>query len=286
MEYSILGKTGRKVSRLGFGGATAGIRNYVNAFDPQNKQDRDKIIAAIHKALQSGITYFDTAPGYGEGASELIFGEALREVNPREIFLATKCEVTDAEGVKKSFAKSLQRLQRDYVDLLQIHCTVIGEEDIQIILADNGMLNAMLELKAEGLVKHIGFSGEAQNPSFYKLLQNEAFDTVQVAYNLIFQHPYDPSWKAGSLYEAEAAGLGIVGMRTVTSGIFQKWIEKVNPENTFDYTPALLQFQLSNPLIDVALVGMRSEAEVEKNMAIVNDKTGRIDIEALHNRKV
>jgi hypothetical protein len=155
-----------------------------------------------------------------------------------------------------------------------------------MIFASKGMLKAMLELKAKGQVKYIGFSGEAQNPYFYQLLRHESFDTMQIAYNLIFQHPYDPSWQAGSLYDAEAAKLGIIGMRTVTSGIFQKWIQQVNPGNKFDYTPALLQFQLSNPLIDVALVGMRSVMEVEKNVSIVNDKSGRIDIEALHNRKV
>jgi hypothetical protein len=78
--------------------------------------------------------------------------------------------------------------------------------------------------------------------------------------------------------------MGIVTMRTATSGMLQKWIQQVNPANTFDYTPALVQFVLSNPLVDVALVGMRTVAEVEKNAAICNDTAGRIDMDKHHEK--
>ena len=75
-------------------------------------------------------------------------------------------------------------------------------------------------------------------------------------------------------------------MRSTTSGTLQKWVRMVNPVNTFDYTPALIQFQLSNPLVDVALVGMRTVAEVEANVALVCDPSGRIDLDELHQRYV
>jgi len=68
--------------------------------------------------------------------------------------------------------------------------------------------------------------------------------------------------------------------------IFRKWIEKANPNNTFDYTGALIQFVLSNPLIDVVLIGMRSPERVLKNIKIYMDTSGRIDIDDLHNRFV
>lgn len=86
------------------------------------------------------------------------------------------------------------------------------------------------------------------------------------------------------MYDAEEEKLGIILMRSLTSGIFQKWIRKVNPGDRFDYNPALLQFVLSNPLTDVALIGMRSVAEVEANVRITDDLTGRIDISDLHRR--
>jgi len=75
-------------------------------------------------------------------------------------------------------------------------------------------------------------------------------------------------------------------MRGPTSGIFQRWIQWVNPENSFDYTPALIQFVLSNPLVDVALVGMRTPEEVRANLALVDDIDGRIDLDQLHERYV
>ena len=75
-------------------------------------------------------------------------------------------------------------------------------------------------------------------------------------------------------------------MRTLTSGLLQRWIQQVNPANTFEYTPALLQFVLSNPLVDVALVGMRTPEEVEQNVAIWHDRAGRVDLHQLHERYV
>lgn len=80
--------------------------------------------------------------------------------------------------------------------------------------------------------------------------------------------------------------MGIATMRAPTSGIFQKWIRMVNPENTFDYTRALIQFVLSNPYVDVALVGMRTVERVIENVDICNDKKGRIDLNELHERYV
>ena len=80
--------------------------------------------------------------------------------------------------------------------------------------------------------------------------------------------------------------MGIITMRTTTSGTFQRWIKLVNPGNTFDYARALIQFVLSNPLVDVALVGMRTAALVQENVAVCDDLAGRIDLEQLHNRYV
>ncbi len=286
MEYAILGKTTRKVSRLGFGGATAGLRNYLREFDPDRAEDREPMIAAIRRACELGVNYFDTAAGYGEGASERIFGEALQDRDPEDIFLATKAGVWKADQVRASLERSLQNLRRDWIDLLQVHGTVYNDQHVEAVLCDGGMLDQMEQMREEGLIKYLGFTVEAQNKQLYQLLETGRFDVVQVCYNFIFQHPYDPSWKSGSLYDAEALGMGIVAMRSTTCGTFQKWIKMVNPENTFNYTPALIQFEFSNPLLDVALVGMSSPERVEQNVALCEDKTGRVDIDELHQRYV
>jgi hypothetical protein len=284
MEYTILGNTGRRVSCIGFGGATAGIHNYLGRFDPGIAEARDGIIAAIRHAYRLGINYFDTAESYGEGASEEIFGEGLEGLPPDGFFLASKMTPCGPDMVRPSLEASLRRLRRDYIDLIQIHGSFYNEQTADNILRPGGMADALERVKEEGLVKYIGFSIEAQNTAMERLIQSRRFDVMQIQYNFIFQHPYDPSFTCGSLYTAKEAGLGIAVMRSMTSGIFQKWIQTVNPENTFDYSPALLQFVLSNPLADVALIGMRSVDEVERNVAICGDESGRIDLNELHRR--
>jgi len=286
MEYVRLGKTNAKVSKIGFGGAPAGLKNYLHAFDPAKEEDRKGIIEAIHKAIELGINYFDTAPAYGDGQGEEIFGEALQGVEPGKIFLATKMSVGDKDHIRSSIEASLRGLKRESLDLVQIHGTSYSDEEAEFILKDGGMLDEMYRLKEEGLVKFIGFTSEDQNPPVYRFIRSGRFDVMQVCYNLIFQHPYDPVRKSGSLYEAKKVDMGIATMRPTTSMIFRKWIEKANPNNTFDYTGALIQFVLSNPLIDVVLIGMRSPERVLKNIKIYMDTSGRIDIDDLHNRFV
>ena len=292
MEYTTFGRTGRTVSRIGFGGATAGLKNYVHDFDPDSRAAQEQVIEAIHRALELGINYFDTAAGYGDGASERIFGEALEGASAvkREdggevpVFLATKVGVWKPEEARESMEASLKRLRRDRVDLFQIHGTVYSREHEESIFRKGGMLDELERAKVEGMTSHIGFTVEAINETTLKLIKCGRFDTIQLAYNLIYQHPYDPYWKAGTMFDAEEQGLGIAVMRTVTSGVFQKWVQTVNPQNTFDYSAALVQFVLSNPLADVALLGMRSAARVEQNVAICEDTAGRIDIAQIHGK--
>ena len=284
METVRFGRTNVNVSRLGFGGAPAGLTNYLGEYSPADPQQRGQVIAAIQRALELGITYFDTAPGYGGGASEAIFGEALSGVTT-PIFLATKINPSETEP-RRGVEASLKRLGRQPIDLVQLHGSSYDPQLVQSILAPDGLLEQLQRMREEGLLRFIGFTTEDNNPAVYRFIASGQFDVMQIAYNLIFQHPAEPSRPFGSIYEADQAGMGVCTMRTLTSGILQKWIQQVNPANTFDYTPALLQFVLSNPLVDVALVGMRTPAEVEQNVRICEDRSGRIDLNQLHTRYV
>jgi hypothetical protein len=172
------------------------------------------------------------------------------------------------------------------VDLLQIHGGSYTAEGIETVLGIGGMLDEMRRLKEEGLVRFIGFTSEDSNEAVYRFINTGRFDTMQICYNLLFQHPYEPSRPFGSMLHADKAGLGVITMRTATSGTFQRWVRMVNPQDSFDYSPALIQYVLSNPLVDVALVGMRNAAEVERNVAIAEDLAGRIDLVKLHTRYV
>ncbi len=282
MQTVSFGRTGATVSRLGFGGAPAGLTNYLAHYTPQDAQQRNEMIAALHTAVELGVTYFDTAPGYGQGASEAIFGEALSGVR-ESVFIATKVS-PDATAVRAGLEAGLTRLRCDRVDLLQIHGSSYTPQQAAAILAPGGLLAQMERLRDEGLTRFIGFTSEDNNAAVFQFIASGRFDSMQIAYNLIFQHPYETTRPFGSLIEAERQGMGICTMRTLTSGIFQKWVQTVNPANTFDYTPALLQFVLSNPLVDVALAGMRTPAEVAQNVRICEDEAGRIDLAALHSK--
>jgi aryl-alcohol dehydrogenase-like predicted oxidoreductase len=284
MEYVEFGKTGAKVSRLGFGGAVAGLKNYLHAYDPDADEAKQAIYKALETALELGVTYFDTAPGYGGGRSETMFGEVLGKADPKKIFLATKCGAADYDGVIRSVEGSLKRLKRDYVDLIQIHGNSYSHEDAEKLMAPHGMVEGMEKLKADGLVKFIGFTSEDNSEGLYRMIRSGRFDEVQMCYNFIFQHPYEPSRPFGSLYEAEKYKLGTAAMRAPTSGTFQRWMKMIRPDDNFDYNRALIQFVFSNPLVDVVLVGMRSAERVRQNVEIANDLAGRIDINAVHTR--
>ncbi|MBO0812241.1 MAG: aldo/keto reductase, partial [Microlunatus sp.] len=208
-------------------------------------------------------------------------------VGDHPLYLATKISpTTPADQVPALLSRSLERLRRDRVDLVQLHGDSYTAEQVGRMLGPGGVVEGLAAARDEGLIDAVGFTSEDTNDSVYRLIRSGAFDTVQLCYNLIFQHPYDPSRPDGSMLAAEQHELGIVTMRASTSGIFQHWIQAVNPGNTFDYTPALIQFVLSNPLIDVALVGMRTPADVRADLALVADTSGRVDLDRLHNRYV
>ena len=277
------GPRGVPVSRLGFGGAPAGLSNYLGAYDAGAADNRATMLAALRHAVALGVNYFDTAPGYGDGLAEAIFGEALEGA---PVFLATKVPLSAAGQVRRSLEASLRRLRRDRIDLLQLHGTSYGPDDEVVVLRAGGMLEELARLKDDGLIGMTGFTSEDNNAAVFRFIASGGFDAMQICYNVLHQHPYDSTRPFGSLLEAKRRGMATVTMRTTTSGVFQRWMRMVNPANTFDYTPALIQFVLSNKLADVALVGMRDVATVDANVRIWRDVAGRIDLAALQGRYV
>jgi uncharacterized protein len=284
VEHATLGRTGREVSRLGFGGAPAGLKNYLDEYDPARRDQREEVVVAIRRAVEIGVTYFDTAPGYGDGVSESIFGEALSGC-AEDVFVATKIGAS-ADGARRSLEGSLERLRRDHVDLVQIHGSSYSVEQTDAMLAPGGIVETLEALREEGLTRAIGFTTEDTNDSVYRLIRSGRLDVMQVCYNMIYQHPYEPTRPFGCILEADNAGMGVVTMRAMTSGILQNWIRAVNPDDSFDYNAALLRFVLANPLVDVALVGMRDADTVERNVAITDDIDSRIPLDRIHERYV
>lgn len=286
MEYVKFGRTNAKVSKIAFGGAGAGIKGYLGDYDPSRKSDREGVIKAMEKAFELGINYFDTAQSYGNGIGESIFGEGLHNLPRKEIFLSSK--ISSSNHVRASVMESLERIGTDYLDLIQIHggCYLKREQDM--VLQEGGVLEELEKLKAEGFVRAIGFTTEDNNEAVYAFIRSNRFDTMQIRYNLISQHPfYEPFPKydkePGSLNFAKQHNMGTCSMRTLTSGRFQKWISLVRPDDNYDYNEALLQFNLSCPVLDVSIVGMRTVDEVVQNVKICNNLDGRVDFAKIYN---
>jgi aryl-alcohol dehydrogenase-like predicted oxidoreductase len=288
MEYRTFGRTGEKVSALGFGGGPAGVPNYLMPWDSSSSETQAAVERAVRRALDRGVTYFDTAPGYGDGISESIIGRALG-ADRSNVFLATKTPRThrDPTAIREALEISLRLLRTDYVDLLQLHGAWYSDEDAAEIV-ESGTIETYERLREEGKVRYLGFTTEGPNGAVERLIRTGRFDALMICFNLLYQ-------SAGAyrsretppetvLSQARAHDIGVVTMRTLTSAIFQRWIARVAPSvaDRIDWSAALLGFNLSHPQIDVAVVGMRSAEEVDRNVAAAENLDFRIDMPALH----
>lgn len=287
METRQLGRTGLQVSALGFGGAPAGLSGYIGPWDATDDASQANVEGAIRRALARGITYFDTAPGYGQGIAESVFGRALAG-DRHQIILATKTPADRWEpaAIRAELEASLRRLQTDYVDLLQFHGGWYTEAGADQIL-DRGGLETYERLRQEGKVRFIGFTAEGPNSAVERLIASGRFDTLMICFNLIYQ-------TAGGfrnrtlppetiLSQARSHQMGVLTMRTLTSGVFQRWVAQVAPTAAgIDWNGALLGYVLSHPQVDVALVGMRQAGEVDQNADLVESGVFRLDLPALH----
>jgi aryl-alcohol dehydrogenase-like predicted oxidoreductase len=287
MRYRVLGRTGLRVSEIGVGGAQFGLRDYMGHWDPFSEEAERATTATIQRALELGYNYFDTAPGYGDGRSEEMMGQAL--AGRREgLVIASKVSEGQwtPDGIRKSVEGSLRRLQTDAIDIIQFHggANWYGRDELEAILKGGG-LETFLRLKSEGKVRFIGFTTEGPSAGVEQLIATGEFDTIQVRYNLLYQHPSDFENNQGIIRQADAQGLGIVLMRPMTSGVFQRLMAQTFPQiDTLDVGRLLLNYVLSDPYVDVALVGMREPRYVKLNNAISDDLESRLDLAQVHER--
>ena len=148
MQYRVLGRTGLRVSEIGFGGAVAGIPHYVETWDTSGASEQQSIVDALNRALDLGINYLDTAPSYGKGISEEVFGRVVGRRRD-ECTIATKLSEYGPQSILASADRSLRRLQTDVIDVLQLHGGVYPDDAIETILKGGG-LAAMQKLKGSG----------------------------------------------------------------------------------------------------------------------------------------
>ena len=287
MRYRTLGHTQLRVSEVGVGGAQFGLPNYMGHWDAFTEEAQEATTATILRALELGYNYFDTAPGYGNGRSEEMMGNALKD-HRGEAIIATKVSGGHwtPERIRGSVDASLRRLQVEVIDIIQFHGGWYHREEVDVILTGGG-LETFQRLKEEGKVRFIGFTTEGPSAGVEELISTGAFDTMQVRYNLMYQHPSDFETNQGIMRQADGQGMGIILMRSMTSGVFQRLMAQAFPQiDTLQVGRLLLNYVLSDPYVDVALVGMREPRFVEINNAISDGVSSRLDLAQLHERYV
>jgi len=213
-------------------------------------------------------------------------GSAIGE-RRAECVVATKVGSREPAAIRRSCEASLRRLQTGVIDVYQFHGGWYDPEDVSAIL-DRGGLETMQQLRDEGKIRFLGFTAEAPTGGVSQLIESGAFDVVQLRYNLLYQHACDYVNHRGVMIDAQARSLGVVTMRPLTSGTFQKLMRAAFPGLRADREVhrLLLSYVLSNPNVDVAIVGMRRAVEVEENVAICDDLTSRYDLAEIHQRFV
>jgi predicted aldo/keto reductase-like oxidoreductase len=256
----MLGKTGARVSILALG---CGSRLLMY-------KTEEAAVATINLALDSGITYLDTAYGYGEGKSEGWVGQVAK-TRRKEFFLATKIEPRDGATARRILEGSLKRLQTDQIDLIHVHA-LMGEDDLAKIEAKDGVLNALYKMREEKLTRFVGITCHNDPQVLKTALERHDFDCTQMALNAALQgmvgtehgmglNPaITTSFEHVALPVARGKNLGILAMKVMGQEAL------VGSGGGKSAATKLLRYSLSLP-VAAAVVGMPTHAMLRENTA-------------------
>ena len=197
MDYHSLGKTGLKVSEVGFGGI------------PIIRLQTDEAAKVLRHAFDKGITFYDTANMYRDSESKI--GQALSPVR-HKIVIATKTIRRDAKGLRENLENSLKMLKTEYLDLFQFH-QVANDEEWGKITKDSGALSEAHKAKKEGKIRFLGVTSHNLQMAV-KLVKTGLFDTIQFPFNFIEPEAKDQLHK----YSLKK-GIGIIAMKPFAGGV-------------------------------------------------------------------
>jgi aryl-alcohol dehydrogenase-like predicted oxidoreductase len=239
-----LGRTGAQVLPVSLGGEGI-LRTTGRAREA---------VPVILEALRLGVRYCDTAPAYQQ--SQDYYGAAFREAGPRAragVFLASKTHERTRDRALRLLDDSLRRLGTDWLDLWQMH-DLRDFDELDVLFGKGGALEAALEAKAAGRVRHVGLTGHHDPRVLQEAMSRYAFDSVLVAINPAdARHdPFVPTVVA----EARRQGMGVVGMKALAAG---RLLDDARPEELLRYTATLA---------DTVIVGCSSVREVQQNLAV------------------
>jgi aryl-alcohol dehydrogenase-like predicted oxidoreductase len=297
MKYRTLGRTGLKISEIGFGAWAIGEAWW-------GKQPENESIDALHKALDVGVNFIDTAAGYGDGKSERIIGQVLKD-RREDVIVATKtppadgpwppspyCDADDRYSekyIRQNIEERLRNLNTDCIDVLQLHTWTRAWNK------NPKPLDILKKLQAEGKIKYIGLSTpEHDQNCVIDLMRRGYLDTVQVIYNIFEQEP-----AAELLPTALEHNVGIIVRVAFDEGILTgkytketkfpkddfraryfagdrleravdrvEAIKKEIAETDLSMPQLALKYTLMHPAVSTVIPGIRNVYQAEANTAI------------------
>jgi predicted aldo/keto reductase-like oxidoreductase len=192
----VLGKTGEKLSVIGFGAIML------------NDNPQDFANELVAKAYELGVNYYDVAPNYGNAQEKL--GPALKPYR-KKCFLACKTHERGAEGAQKNLEDSLRKLETDYLDLYQLHA-LSSVDQVNQAFGPNGAMETIIKAKKEGKIKHVGFSAHSVEAALLAM-KNYDFDSILFPINFACWHSGDFGPQVYA--EAEKRGMGILALKAM-----------------------------------------------------------------------
>jgi aryl-alcohol dehydrogenase-like predicted oxidoreductase len=235
MEKRRLGRTGHYSSVVAFGGA---------ALWETSPKEAER---ALNLAFEAGVNHIDIAPEYGE--AEDATGHWLKNYR-NSFFLACKSFMRKKKEVREELHRSLDRLKTDRFDLYQLHQLDLKSE-LETVLGPGGGMEAILEARDQGLLKHIGITSHSQ-AVLMEALSRFDFDTVMFPFNFIFySHADYRSWYEKLMAMAKQKDIGVIIIKAIAKG---NWGERLSGENRWKrpflcwYEPFTTQEEISRAL--------------------------------------
>ncbi len=246
MPMRTLGKSGLEVSHFCLGGYHMAV---------QGKENGVKI---VHRAIDLGVTFFDSAAKYHDGKSDEYYGAALQGGLRKKVLLMSKAHLRDADSAMKQLEGTLKAMKTDYLDLWQCH-EVSYMEEVEKIFGPKGSLEAFVKAKEQGKVRHIGFTGH-HDPQVHLALLNgfDGWETVQHPVNLI--DPHYLSFIRNVFPKVREKGLGRLAMKTNAIGNITG--------NKIATIPECLRFAMAQGP-DTIVSGVETIEQLEQNVATI-----------------
>lgn len=236
MEYTILGKTGLKISKIGFGGI------------PIQRIKQEEARPLFETLVELGINYLDTARAYT--VSEEYIGAAMEGLRDRFV-VATKSGSKTREDMARDIETSLKNLRTDYIDLYQVHNPSM--EALDTIIGEGGALEALLEAKAAGKIGHLGLTCHSVQV-FERAFELPWVETIMFPYNIVETQGEE------LIRRCREKNIGFIDMKPLAGGAIEDG-------------ELALRFVLNNPDVTVTIPGMYSVDEIRQNAAVAGNKS-------------